>query len=159
MKDLEKQKNDNDERSGTIELDDKFIIFKSQGAEIYKFLLGDIKIIGEMTTQADAFANDWNIIFIGKDGTQYYVPAYANNMDDFLKELGTKLNTTIIGSLSWSVDFNSNVIFPENLAGQKLLDFTDDEPKNIWEKFLKFMGFGKPITSDLTNEIKSYLNF
>ena len=79
-------------------------------------------------------------------------------MDNFLSELGIRLDATIIGSLSWSVDFNSNIIFPENLAGQKLLNFTENEPKNIWEKFSNFMGFGKPITSDLTKAIKSYLN-
>ena len=63
MTDLEKQKEDNDKWSGTIELDDKFVIFKSKGKEISKFLMSDIKIIGEMTTQDGPCANDWDIIF------------------------------------------------------------------------------------------------
>ena len=155
MTDLEKE---TDENFGTIELDDKFVVFKSEGKEISRFLASDIKIIGERTTKAETYASDWDLIFIVKDNQQIYIPAYANNMDNFLKELGTKLNATIVCTLSSSVDLNSNVIFPKNLAGHKFFDFPNGEPKNIWEKILRFISAGKPIIPKLTNEVKSYLN-
>ncbi len=153
---IDKQKEDNDKWSGTIELEKDDIVFTSTGREIIRLSLLDIKVIGEMTTTADPVANDWYLVFVDKDNEQHFIPAYANNMKSFQEQLGVKLDTEIVGTLFASVDFDSNIIYPKELAGQKLLDFKDAEPKNIWEKIGKFLGLGKPITSDLTEEIKKY---
>jgi hypothetical protein len=158
MEMTETEKEDNDKWSGTIVLEKDDIVFKWQNIDQKRFSLNDIKVIGEMTSQADPIAIDWYIVFVDKNNEQYYVPAYANEMQNFLKQLGNRLEIEFIGTLYSSIDFASNVIYPKELAGKKFLEFKDDEPKNFWEKIGKFLGFGKPIVAELTKEIKEYKN-
>lgn len=154
----DKQKEDNDKWSGTIELNKDDIVFKSQGKELIRLSLANIKVIGEMTTAADPMANDWYLIFVDKNNEPYYIPAYANEMESFQKQLGEKLNSIIVCRLFSSIDFDSNIIYPNEFAGQKLFDFKEEPPKNLWEKIGKFLGLGRPIIPELTEEVKKYKN-
>lgn len=158
MEMTDKQKEGNDKWSGTVKLEIDEIVFTHKGKELLRFPLSEIKVIGEMTTIADPMANDWYFVFVTKDNKEYFMPAYANNMESFQKQLGDKLETYIIGTLFASVVINSNIIYPKVLAGQKLFEFNNVEPKNVWEKIERLLGFGKRITSELTEEVKKYNN-
>lgn len=149
-----KQKTDNDRLSGTISIDDRGVIFSSRGQEIFLITISSIEIIGEMTSQAGPVANDWYLIFVDKNKVAYYVPAYANNMSDFLKSLGSILNCQLVMKLFASTDFNSNIIFPLSLEGHQLLDFKQKKPKNFLEKIGTFLGLGASIEPHITEEVK-----
>ena len=96
----EKERQDNDRWSGSVLLEDDSIIFKSKDVELKRFLLSNIKVIGEMTSQADPLTNDWMFVFVDINNNQYHIPAYANNMDEFLKLVGQRL-----GSDCWNFVF------------------------------------------------------
>jgi hypothetical protein len=153
-----RQAENNDRWSGTITFDNDEIVFRSQNVELKRLSLTEIKVIGEMTTQADAMSNDWYFVFVDKGNDQHYIPTYANGMQEFLKQLGDKLGMDIVGTLFSSTNFDSNILYPKELAMQKLLDFTDATPKNIWEKLGKIFGFGKPIEAHLTKTVKEHKN-
>lgn len=152
----DKQKENNDRWSGTISLDNEHIVFKSEGKELIKLLLTNVKVIGEMTTVADPMANDWYFIFVDKNNQEHYVPAYANNMETFQKQISERLGIEIYGRLFSSIDFDSNILYPNELLGKKLFDIIETNPKNSWEKILKFLGLGNPKSVELTEEVKNY---
>lgn len=156
MKLTDTQKEDNDKWSGTVELDKEDIIFKSQGKELTRLSLTNVKVIGEMTTTAEPMTNDWYLVFVDKNNEAHYIPTYANNMESLQKQLGNRLDAEIVGSLFSSIDFDSKIIYPKELAGQKLFEFKEATPINFWEKISKFLGMGKTITAELTEVVKEY---
>jgi hypothetical protein len=115
------QKIQNDKYSGTISLIENEIVFSSQETELVRFNISEIRIIAEMTSDADPIKNDWHLVFVNNT-TEYYIPAYANNMQDFLKELSGKLQFQIIMTLFASIELNSNILYPNELVGHKLLE-------------------------------------
>ena len=64
----------------------------------------------------------------------------------------------IVGTLFSSIDFASNIIYPKELEGHKLLEFENDTPKNFWERLSILLGFGRSIIAKLTKEVGRYKN-
>lgn len=92
----------------------------SIGSEFQVLKISDIKIIGEITTSDGPYSDDWFLVFIINKETWYQISMYAENMQDSLQELSRILNAEIVGTLFYSTDWKTNVIYPKEFQGKEL---------------------------------------
>lgn len=138
--------------AGKLKVETDALIFE-HGEELkVKVKISDIKVIGEFTTEADPVATDWYLIIVKNDNEVIYLPAYAVGLQESLTELSKILNYEIVPKLFASVKFDSNVIYPESIDGNKLFHLKGLNPNGIWEKIKVRMGLS-PITPILRSEI------
>lgn len=88
--------------------------------------LSRLKLLGEYTNQNGPFADDWFLIFATHPEDSYHASVYAEGMTELLEQLSRKLGNPIDTTLVASTDFNSNVIWPEKLAGRDMFDFVNE---------------------------------
>lgn len=138
--------------AGRLEILNEELIFNYGEDQKIKIKISDLKVIGEFTTEADPIATDWFLVIVKKNNEVLYLPAYAVGLQDTLTQLSKTLNHEIVPKLFASVKFDSNVIYPKSIDGEKLFHLKGLNPKGIWEKIKVNMGFN-PITLILRREI------
>ncbi len=138
--------------TGRLEIVDKDLIFHYGEEQKIKIEISDIKVIGEFTTEADLIATDWYLILVKKNNEVVYLPAYAVGFQETLNQLSKILNYEIAPRLFASVKFDSNIIYPKSVDGEKLFNLKGVNSNSVWEKIKVNMGFSS-ITPILRNEI------
>lgn len=148
----EKELEERENWAGKLEIEKQDLVFKYGESQQLKILISDIKVIGEFTTEPDSIATDWYLVIVQKDNEVIYLPAYAVGLQETLNQLSEIFNYKIVPKLFASVKFDSNVIFPESIDGEKLFHLRNLKPKGVLEKIKVNLGFS-PITPILRNEI------
>jgi hypothetical protein len=135
---------------------DNIIWYDREDKVIGTIPLNKVKAIGEYTTSEGPLVDDWFYLFFISQNDIRQVSAYATNLNSVLESLSAKYKCDIIGHLSHSTTFESNVIWPTQLRGQKVYEaLATDGPKTVWER-IKFT-FGQNVEMVLTNELRKHL--
>lgn len=138
--------------AGKLEIINNEIVFNYNQKQLVNIKISDLKVIGEFTTNTDPIATDWYLIIVKKNNEVIYIPTYAVGLEDTLKQLSKTLHHEIVPKLFSSINFDSNVIYPKSITGEKLFQLSSLNPNGFWKKIKVNMGFS-PITPILRNEI------
>lgn len=84
--------------------------------------LSEVHLIGELSTPNASHDDSHFLIFLtAKENGWHQAPFAPNGRDDFLRELGDALNTSITTSLSDCTDYRSRILWPQKLRGKPLV--------------------------------------
>ncbi len=121
-----------EELSGRIWIKNKTIHYKMPNGG-WELPVSEIKIIGEHTDQSGP-ANDYFIVFLAAWGW-YEASFYANGCDRLLDDLGQLLDNKLDCELLNSTDFNSRIMWPTEMRGNPLFDYSlAPKPAGIWAR-------------------------
>ena len=126
----------------------------------------DIKIVGEYTTAAGPFADDWFLVLVNENRKWVEISYDIPDIDDYIDNLNRRLQTSLIGpSLANSSTFNSIITYPASLAGKKLFELAPqtgfNPPRNKFQIFLHGLGIGSfnyDMSISLTQEVTNWLD-
>lgn len=141
--------------AGKLELKDKTLIFSCEGAQDLKIVLSDVKVIGEYTTIADPIMVDWldwYLVIVCKNNEIRWVPTYAVGVQETLAQLSEIFGYEVVTRLHGNLEFDSNVIYPQSMNGEKLFHVEGLETKGLWRKLKSAIGLGT-VTITLREEI------
>jgi hypothetical protein len=112
-------------QSGAICFDGSLITYSSQHYGSFSVHLSEVAIIGEFTTDNGPVIDDWFMVFVRRDGGEWFEASmYADGMRSFQESLSTALGSSIICGLASSADFASRIIWPVMLADRPLFNFS-----------------------------------
>jgi hypothetical protein len=145
-------------QSGKVLIQNDVLIWQdSEGKLIGEIPLDKVKVIGEYTTSDGPLVDDWFYLFILSQTDLRQVSAYATTLSSVLESISLRYNCEIVGHLSHSTTFQSNILWPSQLKGQKVYDISmTTKPMTIWEKLR--LSFGQTNEVELTNDLKTYLS-
>jgi hypothetical protein len=133
--------------SGTVTIDENKIIWMSQGEIISTIELTEILVIGEYTTDAGPWFDDWFLIFVKKDSSYLQIPFYIDGRESLINFLQSKLKPTpgfgaLVGSTKWAT-----VDYPDEFKSQPLFRLSPTDkyypPKTWFAKLLYGLGLGR----------------
>ncbi|MEJ6980333.1 hypothetical protein WG906_07720 [Pedobacter sp. P351] len=140
--------------AGRTYINNQKIYWDFNDSNLLEVEIASISAIGEYTTVHALHRNEWFIVFILNQKEALQISAYAQGMQEVLEKLSEILSSEIAGKLAMASDFKSNVIYPEQLAGQELYELRIIESKTWFDRFRARMGFGDPLELVL----KKYVN-
>ncbi|MFN0136083.1 MAG: hypothetical protein ACKVS9_08210 [Phycisphaerae bacterium] len=142
----------------TLLIDGDDLVCRSPSAEIWRLPIERIRLIGEDTDQNGPFADDYWYTFAAAADDWYIATFYADGRDAALAELGRRFGVTFRNTLIGSTDFASNILYPPELAGQPLLNYTKVPRKNFFSAlFFGLIGMPFRVQSDPTEQVMEYL--
>lgn len=119
-------------------LDNGVVHYQSASCS-WNFPLDDLLIFGEYTNQNGPVLDDYFFVFVTGPGMWKEASIYSDGRGEFLNGLGELLGTTFECRLVASTDFASNVLWPGDLVGQPLFEFTEEQTRGFWAA----IGLGK----------------
>jgi|GEM_PF-4815953 len=154
-KPTEEQLKEQEKWAGRIEVVKEQIHFFYDDNEKLIINLSEIKVIGEMTTEADPSTIDWYLVLVKINNEAIYLPAYAVGFQEALNKISQILGEQIMPKLFSSIKFDSSVIFPKSLQNETLFYFEELTPAGFWNKIKLTLGY-KPITPVLKDKIVEF---
>ena len=127
------------EESGVLAFERDTVGYTSRYYGSFSIPVADIAVIGEYTNQDGPYLDDWFLDFVLRDGcTIFRASAYAVNCREVLDLLSRVLGASLPRRLT-STDFDSRVMWPPNLAGQPLYEFSRirDDNANFWRRVIQ----------------------
>jgi len=120
--------------SGSLRLDGNDLIYSSGEKEYWRLPLKKIRAIGEYTTAAGPFLDDYFFVFVTDEPDCWYEASfYAEGRDLFVSGVGRLLGDAITPGLCNSTNWRTRVLWPKSLEGEELFIFT---PNTAAEGFL-----------------------
>lgn len=117
----------------------------------------DIVAIGETTNNYGPYEDDWYIIIVFRNGDIFSIPFTYSTGQIVFEELNRRLNVEMTTKLGGITDWDSNILWPLNIAGKKMYIFNNVKEHNIFRILLSAMGLGR-IKGEFTSEIKALIN-
>jgi hypothetical protein len=115
-------------QSGILRFDNSVIACTSQHYSSFSLPLAEVAVIGEFTTDNGPVIDDWFLVFVRRDGSEWFEASmYAGGIESLREQLSAALGSSIIGSLAASTDFASRIIWPVALAGRPLFTFSPSQ--------------------------------
>ena len=119
--------------SGVISLSDDMITYESPAYGSWKVSAKDILVFGEYTTDNGPMIDDWFMVFVTGEDQWVEASNYCAGMDQIREALAVRWNVeNLWGSLAFSTNFDSRVLWPSSLAETELFEFTA-LPQSTWE--------------------------
>jgi hypothetical protein len=106
--------------SGRLRIDDKDIVYSIGQEERWRIPAIRICVMGEYTTAAGPYEDDFFLVFVIEGGKWYEASFYVKERDAFLSDLSKFFNESINPGLCHSTDWNSRVVWPKELEGTDL---------------------------------------
>src|SRR5262249_37169935 len=110
-----------------LELRDDFVRHLHDGSLTWELPLSSIRVIGEKTTPNGPFLDDYYFCFATSLDCWYEASFYCEGRKAFLQSLAEFLGPLQL-RLVGSTDFDSNVLWPPELAGKPMFSFTPLPP-------------------------------
>ncbi len=149
--------NTQEEISGRTFIRDGHIVWETyKGEQLQTIPIKQIKLVGEYTTSEGPFVDDWFYVFVSGKGEIRRVSVYAIGAEEMLEELGKQLGAKVYGQLATSAVWNTNVLWPPHLMGQKLFETINPQPASFWEN-VKFKFGLRKSKIDLAGSVREYL--
>lgn len=123
-----------------VSLTDTHVVLTQGNKEIVIIPVDDIKLIGEYTTANGPIVDDWFIVFMTSEKDWTQISEYTPGMLEMLQELGAHLKAEIIGSLAYSTSWKTNIIWPQQVAGQEMWDVISEVPTTLIGRLKKALG-------------------
>jgi hypothetical protein len=149
--------------SGVVVLEEDVIKWMYDGELLLSIKLADIAVIGEYTTAAGPWMDDWFIVFVKKDATFYQIPFYAEGREELIHFLNAELvPNPFIGMLVNSTRWTSIVNYPDAIKAKPLFQLRSAGEygylERIVRKALISLGIGESEEEILlSEEVKNYL--
>jgi len=84
--------------------------------------------------------DDWFIVFMTSEKDWTQISEYTPGMLKMLQELGTHLKAEVMGSLAYSTSWKTNIIWPQQVAGQEMWDAVSGVPTTLIGRLKKALG-------------------
>jgi len=108
---------------------------------MWSLAVTDIKAIGEFTTAAGPWLDDYFFVFVDRAASCLRAPLYAAGVDQALGGIGDALGCIIRPGLVNSTELRSRVIWPDSLVGVPLLELQPRQDKTLLGRVKATMGF------------------
>ncbi|MCB9231909.1 MAG: hypothetical protein H6581_09615 [Bacteroidia bacterium] len=106
----------------------------------FQFRIEEIRMIGEFSAEPGALGADYFFTFIVKGIKKPLdIPAYAEGLFEVLADLRGILGGLDHPRLQMSTDFQSNILFPAEMAGKPYYEFLPESKPAINLPFLRNM--------------------
>lgn len=132
----------NTEPSGKVYIKDGKIIWEYKSEVISEIAINEIKLIGEYTTAEGPVVDDWFIVFMTAKDEWNQISEYAIGVEELLQQLSNIFNTSIVGTLFASTTWNTNIIWPPEVKGEKMWHVSQRQKTTLSDKLKAFFGFG-----------------
>jgi hypothetical protein len=143
--------------SGRVYINENNEIVWTLGADVLtKVKIDEVKVIGEYTTANGPFIDDWFYLYILGTNDIRQISAYAQGTEEVLKAIGEKLNTDLKPRLVASTKWETNILWPNNLIGQKVYKEISTAPTAFIEKVKNKLGLTDK-EWDLTENVRKTL--
>jgi hypothetical protein len=143
-----------EEESGKVYLNESNeIVWTRDNNVLTKINIEEIKVIGEYTTANGPFIDDWFYLYILGTNDIRQISAYAQGTKEVLTKLGEKLNIDLKPRLVASTKWETNILWPTDLVGQKVFKEISTEPSEFIEKVKAKLGLADK-KWDLTENVK-----
>jgi hypothetical protein len=130
------------------------------GNIVWQLPVAAIAILAEYTTLNGPFLDDYFVVFASVENQEWIVRTatfYADGCDEVLEALSAHWGAPLQFGLSHSTDWNSRVIWPEELAGQDYFTFTEVPPQSLLERLRHFC-VGKVFEYSPSSAVRGYIN-
>ncbi|WP_210486802.1 hypothetical protein [Rufibacter aurantiacus] len=119
-------------------INDNQLVFEHSSTNKWAVEIDKIRLIGEYTTADGPWLDDYFFVFAEKEDEWYEAPNEAVKNHDFWEILSEKLNFKVAPSLFASTQWDSKVLFPKDMKGQKLFQvITEKKPaRTLWQKLM-----------------------
>lgn len=124
---------------GQLELQDGNLRYSYHGNEWWCVAVNEIRLLGESSNQSWPWGWDW-LLDVLVDGEWHLAPMDALGREQLLEELERYWGIEFDLELYRCTDFNSRVLWPADLAGEPVFDYTDPEPESWWQYALRWIG-------------------
>ena len=124
-----------------LEMDCPTIVSKAKDGSLdWCVPVSELILVAEWTTSHGPWAHDWFIVFVSiEDGKPSFAVCPAAGSEPILEYLSQQFGVVISVGLLKSTDWDSNIIWPPSLAGQKYYTFKPVESgsiaQRVWAKF------------------------
>jgi hypothetical protein len=137
-----------------LTIQDDRLVFEQDNQKRWTLNINKIKFIGEYTTEAGPFTEDWFFVFADTMNEWWQAPTLAVDHKQFWKQLGQKLNCEMAPGLAASTNWTTRVIYPKSHEGQDmfLVVKTDVKQKTFWRKLFSSSADNEHL--ELTNNLK-----
>ncbi|MBL9181851.1 MAG: hypothetical protein JNN17_06900 [Verrucomicrobiaceae bacterium] len=144
-----------DPKSGKLELKDSRLSYSSPDYGEWEISVDNVVVFGEYTTDNGPMIDDWFMVFVLNDQTWVEASNYCDGRENVREALAKRWNVeSLYGELCYHTGFASRAIWPMELTGQPLFQFTPRHQS--WLEKIKAFGFGL-IDKDLSEEVRRYL--
>ena len=147
--------NTKEQPQSRVYLESRHIILVNSDEKIARIAVDEIKLIGEYTNAEGPFVDDWLIVFMTSPTDWKQISHYTPGVLEMLQELSQLLDAEIVGSLSWSTSWRTNIIWPPSVAGVEMWDVYTKVPETLWQKLKATLGMGSDETLVLTQAADS----
>lgn len=140
-------------QSGSVRLNaDGVIVYHSPVFPAFELDLNRVRIVGELTTDNGPLIDDYFLCLAVDHHSWYEISNSAEGIELLTSQLQQRLEMNFEYKLISSTAFASNVLWPNDLAGQPMFTF-QDKPKPWWKKWLP----ASENIQSLTDPVRQYL--
>jgi hypothetical protein len=144
--------------SGVLSFDGRIVSYTSQHYGSFSLPLAEVGVIGEFTTDNGPFIDDWFLVFVPRDGRDFFEASMdAEHSNEVRMQLAGALGGELSTNLVFSTDFRSRVLWPPALVGKPLYTFADElsEATGFWERLR--LRFSQRVIHRLSQDVLHYL--
>lgn len=138
--------------------------FGGNGRVFWSLPIPSIALIAEYTTNEGPQCDDYFLVFVTIEKDMFYFHTasfYADGRDEALAALKKLLGSTFDLELTGSIEWDSRVMWPQEIAGNKYFQFKPVRPETMLQKVKeKLLGptleysIAKPIREFLQSRLK-----
>ncbi|WP_299884351.1 hypothetical protein [uncultured Lacinutrix sp.] len=145
-------------QSGRTYIEDNTLILEYIDGDYKKIPISSIKIVAEYTTENGPVLDDWFMVFYHGKNEYSEISMYAENIKEMISILSSKLDTELDSNLVSCTHFESHILWPIKLKGEKLWVIKNAKSKTFFEKFKNLFGLKKKELV-LTKKVQVLLGF
>ena len=141
---------------GRVHLADDTIVYCSESYPSWKIGLNEIQVIGEFTNENGPYCQDHFLAFVADVKSCHELPCGAHGFSAMKGQLERHLNGHLELQLIFTTTFESAVLWPFEMKGQRLFHFSRTNPPTMWAKLLGLVGI-HDVAQEYDQEIIRYL--
>ncbi|MGN6434990.1 MAG: hypothetical protein ACTHMM_00595 [Agriterribacter sp.] len=156
---------DRENDSGEITVEGKQVEWCRSDGSVVCVNLHEVVVVGEYTTSAGPFADDWFLVFVLRSGEWKAVSVYAEGYNELANELSKFYGLNFEEHfLCASTEWRSFIRYPASLKGNELFKHVPSKsykpPTSLFQNFKRAFGLdscSKDRNIELTPEVKNEL--
>jgi hypothetical protein len=127
------------------------------GDSNWEMMIDQIALIGEYTTPNGPAMDDHFLVLVDSSGRREELPVGTASLESVLKYLPERLNADLSTKLANQTNYASVILWPEELEGRGLFEFSPRAAKTLWGKLGRILGLHR-VEITLSDTAREYLN-
>ena len=108
-----------------MRLEGRLITYTSRLFGAFTVRVENVAVIGEFTTDNGPVVDDWFVVFVLRGGAEWFeASVYSEGHEACREQLSAILGAPLRHGLAASTDFASRIMWPAQVAGLPLFEFT-----------------------------------